>query len=99
MRFAPVATLILLFPVACGAPLKTQKQADLVQQLRVDDAFADDYFVDDLACQAGAAGADAIGPSQVFQWQGDGVRPTQFAFSNTNASASLSSHAVAQSFY
>lgn len=88
----------LLLP-ACHARLNEDKHADLVQKLRVDDSFADSYFLDDPACQAQAAGKASIGAADVFQWQGDASRATQFAFDKTSAVESLTSEPITATAY
>lgn len=96
MRSAALLAVCVL--PACGLETKHVKNNELVQQMRADEAFADDYFVDDLACQ-NEKGVSAVGAASVFQWQGDAARPTPYPFNATSGESSLKSGAITASSF
>ena len=97
-----LAAASLLSSAGCGGVgLKTREDAPLLQQLRVDSAFADDYFVDNLACQSGADddAVAAFGTESVFAWQGDHTAATDVSFKGTSSVPSLRSAAIQASIF
>jgi len=97
-----VGTLIVLvLPLsACGVSIKGTNEvpAAPIQQMRTDTSFADEYQVEDLACQS-ASEAQTIGPQSINLWNGVSTQPVQFTFQDTTSTTSLTSPAVAASYF
>lgn len=90
--------LVVCSLTACEKADLNEKKKDDIQQWSGDDAFADQYFVDDLSCQTGT-GAESVGSSSVhyYQFGESGEKP--FDFSTFGSSSGLSGPGFTGTYY
>jgi len=71
-----------------GGGTQPPAQTGPVQQMRTDTAFADDYYVDDLACQS-ETGVSDIGSTPVNLYKGGAASLVPYAFAQASATDAL----------
>jgi hypothetical protein len=89
--------LVLVSLSACGRKASDDDRDPKVQQVTFDEAFAENYFVDDVDCMGGEGGKVTRAP--VHMWQGDGTRPINYVFADTSAKASLAGPSISETYY
>lgn len=96
-RLAVVLSLLPWF-VGCGVTIKEKEPEKVIPEFVGNDAFAEQYFLEDNACHQGN-GIGTVGETPVHIWQGNATESVGFMFKDVSSVNSLENPIIGRTYY